>query len=104
MTEQEKIQILQDVIRIQTIAANEKEVADYLTKLFNKYDIPTQEIIYSEGRSQLIATLAGSEPGPTLGLCGHMDVVPIGDAPWKFDPFSAHIDDGKIYRRGASDM
>ncbi len=104
MTEQEKIQILQDVIRIKTIAANEKEVADYLTKLFNKYDIPTQEIIYSEGRSQLIATLEGTQPGPTLGLCGHMDVVPIGDAQWKFDPFSAQIDDGKIYGRGASDM
>ncbi len=104
MTEQEKIQILQDIIRIQTIAANEKEVADYLAKLFKKYDIPTQEIIYSEGRSQLIATLEGTEKGATIGLCGHMDVVPIGDAPWKFDPFSAQIDDGKMYGRGASDM
>ena len=104
MTEQEKIQILQDVVRIQTIAGNEKEVSDYLMKLFQKYDIPTEEVIYSEGRSQLIATLVGVEKGHILGLCGHMDVVPIGEAEWKFDPFSATIEDGKLYGRGVSDM
>ncbi|QVK16795.1 dipeptidase PepV [Mycoplasmatota bacterium] len=37
-----------------------------------------------------------------LGILCHLDVVPTGDG-WKFDPFSATIEDGKIYARGALD-
>lgn len=43
--------------------------------------------------------------GPHLCFCGHTDVVPAGDeAAWTHPPFSAKIDDGKLYGRGASDM
>jgi succinyl-diaminopimelate desuccinylase len=37
-----------------------------------------------------------------LGILCHLDVVPVGDN-WKFPPFSATIDDGKLYARGAID-
>ncbi|HEY8365068.1 MAG TPA: dipeptidase PepV [Haloplasmataceae bacterium] len=37
-----------------------------------------------------------------LGILCHLDVVPTGDG-WKYDPFSATIDNGKIYARGALD-
>lgn len=34
-----------------------------------------------------------------------MDVVEPGDSSlWKYDPFSAHIEDSKLYGRGATDM
>lgn len=33
---------------------------------------------------------------------GHLDVVPAGDG-WRFDPFGAHIEAGRIYARGSSD-
>src|SRR5690606_17695512 len=33
-----------------------------------------------------------------------VDVVPIGErSAWKFDPFGAEIEDGKVYGRGAGD-
>ncbi len=38
----------------------------------------------------------------TLGILCHLDVVPTGDG-WRFAPFSATIEDGKIYARGALD-
>lgn len=38
----------------------------------------------------------------TLGIFGHMDVVPAGDG-WDTDPYKPVIKDGKIYARGASD-
>jgi len=38
----------------------------------------------------------------TLGIFGHMDVVPAGDG-WETDPYEPVIKDGKIYARGASD-
>ena len=38
----------------------------------------------------------------TLGVLGHLDVVPVGDG-WVKDPFGAEIEDGKIYGRGTND-
>ncbi|MBL8061217.1 MAG: Sapep family Mn(2+)-dependent dipeptidase [Chthonomonas sp.] len=41
--------------------------------------------------------------GDTLvTILGHLDVVPVGPG-WKFDPFSATIDNGYVYSRGATD-
>lgn len=38
----------------------------------------------------------------TLGIFGHMDVVPAGDG-WATDPYEPEIKDGKIFARGSSD-
>jgi acetylornithine deacetylase/succinyl-diaminopimelate desuccinylase-like protein len=54
------------------------------------------------GRSNLRITLEGGT-GPGLLLLGHTDVVPAGDG-WTRDPFGGHLDNGRIYGRGASDM
>ncbi len=41
----------------------------------------------------------------TFGFNGHTDVVPVGDeATWTYPPFSAHMEDGWLYGRGATDM
>lgn len=37
-----------------------------------------------------------------IGIFGHLDVVPVGPG-WKYDPFSATIDNGYVYARGAID-
>lgn len=40
--------------------------------------------------------------GELLGILGHLDVVPEGDG-WSVPPYSATIQDGKIFGRGALD-
>lgn len=43
--------------------------------------------------------------GPHLAFAGHTDVVPPGDeTAWRHSPFSAAIENGEIYGRGAVDM
>ncbi len=42
---------------------------------------------------------AGDE---TLGIFGHVDVVPVGEG-WDTDPFTPVIKDGRLYARGSSD-
>ncbi len=37
-----------------------------------------------------------------IAILGHLDVVPVGPG-WKFDPFSATIENGYVYSRGATD-
>jgi len=49
--------------------------------------------------------LVGDRPGPTLMLCGHVDVVPPGDpSTWASPPWAADIRHGALYGRGACDM
>jgi len=43
--------------------------------------------------------------GPHFCFAGHSDVVPIGDIEnWQYEPFSATIENGILYGRGAVDM
>lgn len=58
-----------------------------------------------EGNPNLVAVLKGTGGGKSLILNGHIDVVPVGDeTSWTHDPFSGHIEDGKLYGRGSTDM
>lgn len=51
----------------------------------------------------VIGTIRGA-PGPTLLLNAHIDTVTAGDlSEWDFDPYSAVIQDGLVYGRGAGD-
>ena len=50
------------------------------------------------------ATLRGTGGGPRLLFNAHVDVVPTGDeARWRFGPFAAEIEGGRVYGRGAGD-
>jgi len=104
MNNQEALQLLKEVVQIKSILGDEKLVADKLQTLFEKHDIPCEQVEYSAGRNQLVATLKGNEAGPVLGFSGHMDVVPVGEIPWDEDPFSAFEKDGLLYGRGTCDM
>jgi len=42
--------------------------------------------------------------GPHLCFAGHTDVVPVGTANWRADPFGGEVRDGLLYGRGACDM
>lgn len=62
-----------------------------------------------DGLSKASAPKA-SAPQKNFCFAGHTDVVPAGENAeniqntWKFDPFSAQIEDGILYGRGAVDM
>ncbi|MGE0416811.1 MAG: succinyl-diaminopimelate desuccinylase [Acetobacteraceae bacterium] len=55
------------------------------------------------GEIENIFARLGTE-GPHLCFAGHTDVVPVGAANWRFDPFGATVHDGVLYGRGACDM
>ncbi len=56
------------------------------------------------GRPNLTGTFPGSEER-SLILCGHVDVVPVGDrTAWTVDPFGGEVRGRRLYGRGAIDM
>lgn len=58
------------------------------------------------GRPNLLAeTEAVGDGDRDLILCGHIDVVPVGDVrEWSYDPFCGDVRDGKVLGRGTMDM
>ncbi|WP_417217720.1 M20 family metallopeptidase [Arthrobacter sp.] len=54
------------------------------------------------GRPNVFITLPGGDGEGVLFL-GHSDVVPVGEG-WDREPFDAHVADGRIFGRGATDM
>lgn len=104
MENQKKIQILKDIIQIQSVNGDEKLVADYLQSLLKEYGIESKQVVYADNRSNLVAEI-GTSAKKVLGFTGHMDVVDAGNpADWTYPPFSATEADGKIYGRGSTDM
>ncbi|RYK43659.1 succinyl-diaminopimelate desuccinylase, partial [Enterococcus faecium] len=92
MKKEEKIAILQEIIRIKSVNGNEGEVAAYLNKLLARHDITGEIVSYRDGRDNLIARYQKGQSGKVLGLSGHMDVVAAGDeSSWTYAPFAAEI-------------
>ncbi|AMG64108.1 ArgE/DapE family deacylase [Staphylococcus lugdunensis] len=103
LSEQERIDILADIVNINTENNNEIEVCYYLKELLQRYDIESKIIEIEGKRSNLVAEIGSGRP--VIGISGHMDVVDAGDkAQWMYPPFELHEEDGKLYGRGTSDM
>ncbi|WP_334328623.1 M20/M25/M40 family metallo-hydrolase [Companilactobacillus sp. HBUAS59699] len=105
MEKSERLEILDDLIKLRTVNGNEKVVADYLKELFDKHNIKTELVKYDEDRYNLIASINKGD-GPILGFTGHEDVVaPVDESKWNYDSsFKPKHIDGKIFGRGTSDM
>lgn len=82
----------------------------FATDLYELSEVPGLDShpVYSPGRDysgrpNLAAKLKGRD-GLSLILSGHMDTVPRGSLPWTRDPFSGHVENGRLYGRGSNDM
>lgn len=104
MDKTEKLTILDDLIKLETVNDFEKRTADYLKALFDKHGIACELTTYAPNRCNLVATVHKGD-GPILGFTGHQDVVdPVDANKWAFGPYQPTHHEGKILGRGASDM
>lgn len=108
MTNDEKINILQNLIQIESVNDHEEQVANYISSLFEPYadKVQIQKVHFAADRTNLVVTM-GNANGKHLGFSGHMDVVDPGNVnEWKHGPFSGDVDldQNKLFGRGASDM
>ncbi|PWE57514.1 acetylornithine deacetylase [Metarhizobium album] len=82
----------------------EADVQALLDPILREEGCRTEQWDVFPGRPNLVADKAGDEDR-SLILCGHIDVVPVGDPRrWNVDPFGGEIKDGRLYGRGAIDM
>lgn len=110
ISEKELVSFTQDLIKINSVfdpgkaGANETKVAAFIYEFLKNhgFEVHRQEVV--AGRPNIIGILNGKTPGKTLLFEGHTDVVTAGNKEdWRFDPFGAVIEDGRIYGRGSCD-
>jgi acetylornithine deacetylase/succinyl-diaminopimelate desuccinylase-like protein len=101
----EVLRHFQAVIRLDTQdpPGGEQPVVDYLKAALEKEGIPVQTFALEPNRPNLVARLKGNGKKRPLLIMAHTDTVNVDPKKWAFPPFSATIDNGYVYGRGAVD-
>lgn len=95
------------LIQCPSVTPIEGGALSVMERLLQPMGFATARAIFSQEGTADIDNLYGrrSANGPHLMFAGHTDVVPVGDeSAWTHPPFSATIDGGVMYGRGAVDM
>jgi acetylornithine deacetylase len=116
------VQFLQKMVSIPSVTGDEAAiqafVADYMKGIgldVDMWDTDWEELKKHpgyrpvdrgyEGRPNIVATSKGAGGGRSLLLNGHTDVIPVGNGEgWSDNPWSAKIENGRVYGRGSCDM
>lgn len=80
-----------------------EEAFQLLTAFLGRFGIGYEITRPNPEHPVLLAWLESGRAGPRLVFQGHLDVVPPGDN-WAGDPFSAHVEAGRLHGRGSCDM
>ncbi len=102
----EAVRLTQELLRFNTInpPGEEEACARHLGGLLEAAGYRVRYHGIGAGRANLIATIGGNGTKKPIVFTGHIDIVPLGAAPWTRDPFAGETDAGKMYGRGSSDM
>ncbi|CAN5541830.1 ArgE/DapE family deacylase [soil metagenome] len=82
-------------------AAGEGPIAEVVAAHMRREGLDVHVEEAAAGRPNVIGVLEGTQPGPSLMFCGHLDTVGVEGMAAPFDPVER---DGRIYGRGAQDM
>ena len=92
------IELLKELISIQSFSGEEHKTADTIGSWFKAFDIPFQR----ENNNVIAKNKNWDDNKPTLLLNSHHDTVKPNKA-YTRDPFNPQIEDGKLYGLGSND-
>jgi succinyl-diaminopimelate desuccinylase len=93
--------LAQALIRCASVAPADGGAQQALSEVLKELGFTVTPLRYGEIDNLFARIGTGS---PHICFAGHTDVVPAGDARWRFDPFAAEVRNGVLYGRGACDM
>jgi succinyl-diaminopimelate desuccinylase len=93
--------LAQSLIRCPSVTPADAGAQNTLCEVLSRLGFTIHRLRY--GEIENIFARLGTE-GPHICFAGHTDVVPVGAANWRTDPFGGEVRDGVLYGRGACDM
>jgi succinyl-diaminopimelate desuccinylase len=105
-TKKTPLEITRELVQIETMnpPGREFECAQYVGKLLQDAGLHVSYHEFADGRTSVVARLAGAGGKAPICFGGHIDTVPLGAKPWSKDPFAGEVSGGRIYGRGTTDM
>ena len=99
-------QLTRELLQFNTInpPGAERDCARRLGKMLEDGGFSVSYHEFADTRTSVVATIGGKQEKPPICFTGHLDVVPLGMAPWTRDPFAGDTDGDRVYGRGVSDM
>ena len=100
------VRLLTECVKVATVnpPGNEKLAADWFAEQLAHMGFRPVVEDLGNNRANVVTVLQGAGERPALVFNGHLDVVPVGDTPWTYDPFGGVHVGGRLYGRGTSDM
>jgi succinyl-diaminopimelate desuccinylase len=95
------VKLAQSLIRCASVTPADAGAQDTLSEMLARLGFTVHRLRF--GAIENIFARIGTG-GPHICFAGHTDVVPVGAANWRSDPFGGEIRDGVLYGRGACDM
>lgn len=100
--------VLAELVKIESInpalvpgGSGELAIARYVADFLRQAGLEARLEEFGTGRANAVGILHGRGDGPSLMLNGHLDTVGVAGMA---EPFSARVEDGRLYGRGAQDM
>jgi acetylornithine deacetylase len=110
--EHDSTRLLRDLVRLpsvnpmgrplQSSEVYEHRVTAYLEDFFRGLGVPCERQSIAPQRDNLIARFESPGAQPTVIFEAHQDTVPTDNM--TIEPFAAHIENGRLYGRGACDI
>jgi len=103
---EELIQFFSNFIRAKTPnpPGDTSEAAALISKFLSTKKLPFKVISPHSKMPNIVGSFECGRPGRHLVLNGHMDVFPVAEEKWTYEPWSGTVANGRIYGRGACDM
>ena len=101
----EALELTRQLLRLPTVnpQGDESSCIQPLAARLEAAGFACRRFDLAPGRPNLVARF-GDPRRPALAFTGHLDTVPLGEAPWIRDPFAGEVADGRVHGRGSSDM
>ena len=99
--------LTQALVRCKSVTPADDGALQIIEDHLNSIGFNCTALSFSDPNSYDVKNLFASigSSGKHLAFAGHTDVVPAGnEESWRFPPFSATIENDKLYGRGAEDM
>ena len=108
--QQQYLDELLDFLRIPSVsalpahAADVQRAAEWVAARVTAAGLENAQILPTGGHPVVYADWLHAPGKPTVMIYGHFDVQPVDPVSlWSHPPFEPHVEDGRVYARGASD-